>query len=78
MQAGLSLCWPYIPHCWKRHVTPYLCFKDLVQYSVENTVVNIIRALCIQNFFKSVPFFENTLFDHIDGPWTLVFKFIDF
>ena len=23
-QAGLSLCWPHIPHCWKSHVTAQL------------------------------------------------------
>ena len=23
-QAGLSLCWPHIPHCWKSHVAAYI------------------------------------------------------
>ena len=24
MQAGLSLCWSHIPHCWKSHVAAHL------------------------------------------------------
>ena len=25
-QAGLSLCWSHIPHCWKSHVTAQISF----------------------------------------------------
>ena len=26
MQAGLSLCWSHIPHCWKSHAAAHLLF----------------------------------------------------
>ena len=26
MQAGLSLCWSHIPHCWKSHAAAHLIF----------------------------------------------------
>ena len=32
MQAGLSLCWSHIPHCWKSHVTAHLC-KPIQRHS---------------------------------------------
>ena len=25
MQAGLSLCWSHIPHCWNTHVAAHIC-----------------------------------------------------
>ena len=29
-QADLSLCWSYIPHCWKSHVAAQMCIEDLI------------------------------------------------
>ena len=29
-QAGLSLCWLHIPHCWKSHVTAHICITKLM------------------------------------------------
>ena len=32
MQAGLSLCWSHIPHCWKFHVAAHICFVTFQLY----------------------------------------------
>ena len=40
-QAGLSLCWSHIPHCWKSHATAYsimirACAFDCCTYGIAN------------------------------------------
>ena len=39
MQAGLSLCWSHIPHCWKSHVTAQLYY-----FCESNVKSNILDA----------------------------------
>ena len=29
-QAGLSLCWLHIPHCWKSHAKAQMSFKEII------------------------------------------------
>ena len=41
-QAGLSLCWSHIPHCWKSHVAAQLC-----------SCCNV--AVCVLCLFLAVP-----------------------
>ena len=36
-QAGLSLCWSHIPHCWKSHVMAHMM---LVNYKMDVRVAN--------------------------------------
>ena len=43
-QAGLSLCWSHIPHCWKFHVVAQI-FKDVVVICRMCDTILILRNL---------------------------------
>ena len=51
-QAGLSICWSHIPHCWKSHVAAHMYLKyfrhlPLIQFLRNH---NILRFWCQQIF----------------------------
>ena len=41
-QAGLSLCWSHIPHCWKSHVAAQLTVTSIA--AVTPTVINFKKV----------------------------------
>ena len=66
-QAGLSLCWSHIPHCWKSHVAAHLFFETLsemvilgctMQFSHDSTCIGydldgwVVSAESIQYFLR--------------------------
>ena len=49
VQAGLSLCWSHIPHCWKSHVKAHMCINIYIglqklQKYIFLLVVNFLSA----------------------------------
>ena len=63
-QAGLSLCWSHIPHCWKSHVEAHLYFGCNIWFSTklymfDNTLVCLDVLHQNQQFFSHVRTFSS-------------------
>ena len=52
-QAGLSICWSHIQHCWKSHVTAHyestFCFNP---YPANIFVLKILSAFCVCGIYS--------------------------
>ena len=54
-QAGLSLCWSDLPHCWKSHVTVHIVFS--LQYSknwiiLANSDTHVVHKVFVNSNLK--------------------------
>ena len=43
VQAGLSLCWPHIPHCWKSHVAAQMSISCVLEASVSCSIISLLN-----------------------------------
>ena len=67
-QAGLSLCWSHIPHCWKSHAIAHLCLKHKTAPNCHAEIPSMVVLVLAISVFPTL--FGMTLVAHRPGCFT--------
>ena len=52
-QAGLSLCWSYIPHCWKSHVAVQIILNKFQSFAKNHQCLLLLSS---PDYFSKISF----------------------